>query len=249
MSLLNKSKRIPLLCYVTDRRSLSSAALSGSGGSTPPHVERSPAGEDRSQWHDLLLDRIRNAAEAGVDWIQIREKDLSGRECSRLTSEAQQSVGKACAEKPQRPRVLVNDRLDVALAVHTDGVHLGEKSLPPHEAKRLREALHRQDFLIGVSCHSLEAAKSAERGGADYIFFGPVFATPSKASYGAPQGLERLSEVCRAVSIPVLAIGGITLNNFASCLSAGAAGIAAIRLFQDAPDMAAVIRALREIAC
>ena len=229
MSLLNKSTRIPLLCYVTDRRSLHEGA------------------PDRCR--EALLDKIQKAAEAGIDWIQIREKDLSGRDCSRLTVAALQIVGKAAREKSLRSRVLVNDRLDVALAVHAGGVHLGEQSLPPQEAKRLREALRREkDFLIGVSCHSLEAAKSAEQGGADYIFFGPVFATPSKAAYGAPQGLERLSEVCRALSIPVLAIGSITLENFASCLTAGASGIAAIRLFQDAKGMTSLVRALRQIA-
>jgi thiamine-phosphate pyrophosphorylase len=115
--------------------------------------------------------------------------------------------------------------------------------LPVAEAKRLVEsALRRkaidQSFLIGASCHSIEAAKSAERDGADYIFFGPVFATPSKARFGAPQGLDRLAQVCRAVTIPVLAIGGVTLDNAESCMVAGAVGIAAIHLFQDglAPD-------------
>jgi thiamine-phosphate pyrophosphorylase len=108
-------------------------------------------------------------------------------------------------------------------------------------------ALHREeDFYIGVSCHSLEAAKSAERGGADYLFFGPVFDTPSKAAYGPPQGLNRLAEVCRSVSIPVLAIGGITLANCAACFSAGASGIAAIRLFQDASDLPDLVQALRK---
>jgi len=156
-------------------------------------------------------------------------------------------VKRVAAEESQRARILVNDRLDVALALHAGGVHLGEQSLPPRDACRLREALHREkDFLIGVSCHSLDAAKSAEQGGADYIFFGPVFATPSKSAYGAPQGLARLGEVCRAVSIPVLAIGGITLDNFASCISAAASGIAAIRLFQGASDMSAVVRTLRQ---
>jgi thiamine-phosphate pyrophosphorylase len=101
------------------------------------------------------------------------------------------------------------------------------------------------DFLVGVSCHSQEAAKSAEDGGADYIFFGPVFTTPSKAAYGAPQGLARLAEVCRSVSLPVLAIGGIALENATSCLAAGAAGIAAIRLFQDAYDLASLVKTLR----
>jgi thiamine-phosphate pyrophosphorylase len=117
------------------------------------------------------------------------------------------------------------------------------------EAKRLASArAEARDFLIGVSCHSLEAAKSAAGEGADYLFFGPVFATPSKAAFGAPQGLEPLAEVCRAVSTPVLAIGGITVANAAACLAAGASGIAAIRLFQDAPDMLALVHSLRKLA-
>jgi thiamine-phosphate pyrophosphorylase len=98
---------------------------------------------------------------------------------------------------------------------------------------------------VGASCHSLEGAKSAASGGAGYLFFGPVFATPSKAAFGPPQGVERLAEVCRAIAIPVLAIGGITLENAGACLAAGAAGLAAIRLFQDASDPAATVRALR----
>jgi len=217
-----------LLCYVTDRLALSSA----------------PFAEIRTG----LLQRIEDASAAGVDWIQIREKDLSGRECSLVVREALQLAANSVATKT-RARILVNDRLDVALAEHAGGVHLGEKSLPVQEAKRLATFLHREnDFLIGVSCHSLEAAMAAERGGADYLFFGPVFATPSKAPYGPPQGLDRLAEVCRAVSLPVLAIGGITLENCVSCLSAGAAGIAAIRLFQEAPDISAVVMALRKLS-
>jgi thiamine-phosphate pyrophosphorylase len=105
----------------------------------------------------------------------------------------------------------------------------------------------RKDFLVGVSCHSLAAAKLAASGGADYIFFGPVFATPSKAAFGPPQGIERLKEVCRAVSIPVIAIGGITLSNSAACLSAGASGLAAVRLFQDAPDIPSSVQALKNL--
>jgi len=129
------------------------------------------------------------------------------------------------------------------------GVHLGESSMPVQEAKRLVNARRGgENFLIGVSCHSLEAAKAAARGGADYLFFGPVFATPSKAAYGAPQGLERLAEVCRAVSIPVFAIGGVTLENASSCFASGASGIAAIRLFQDAQNIAALVQALRKQA-
>ena len=242
--------RVPLLCYVTDRRNL-----------VPTEASEARQPFDA---REILLEKIAAAAAAGVDWIQIREKDLSGRECSSLTREAVTLAGSSspgdaaktsisakteAAGDRVSTRILVNDRLDIALATHAGGVHLGEKSLPPEEAQRLVKSLHREnDFLIGVSCHSLEAAQAAERGDADYLFFGPVFATPSKASYGAPQGLDRLAEVCRAVAVPVLAIGGITLESAADCLSAGAAGLAAIRLFQDAPDLAAAVRALRELS-
>jgi thiamine-phosphate pyrophosphorylase len=185
-------------------------------------------------------------ASAGVDWIQLREKDLSGKELARIT---RKSVRRRAAhsEAPGATRILVNDRLDVALAERAGGVHLGETGLPVAQAKRLVEThASGEDFLIGVSCHSLEAAKSAAGDGASYLFFGPVFATPSKAAFGAPQGLGSLAEVCRSVSIPVLAIGGVTLENAAACFAAGASGIAAIRLFQDTPDPAGVIAALRQ---
>lgn len=249
MSRHSKSQRIPLLCYVTDRQSLVSPETS---------EPRQPFDARK------ILKKITAAAAAGVDWIQIREKDLSGKESSSLvrkavllgTSSPQGHAPKAStsaktetAREPVSTRILVNDRLDVALAEQAGGVHLGEKSLPPEEARRLAKSLRRErDFLIGVSCHSCEAAKAAGRSGVDYLFFGPVFATPSKAAYGAPQGLKRLAEACRAVAVPVLAIGGITLENSADCLSAGASGIAAIRLFQDASDMALVVHALRELS-
>jgi thiamine-phosphate pyrophosphorylase len=179
-----------------------------------------------------------------VDWIQLREKDLSAKELAKITQESMRRV--AAHSEGSATRVLVNDRLDVALSVRAGGVHLGENGLPVAGAKRLIEThASGKDFLIGVSCHSLEAANSAADQGASYIFFGPVFATPSKAAFGAPQGLGPLGEVCRSVAIPVLAIGGVTLENAAACFAAGASGIAAIRMFQDAPDPAAVIAALR----
>lgn len=228
MSRPNNSARGLLLCYVTDRHSLSET-------------------ESRKAEETLLL-TIGAAAAAGVDWIQIREKDLSGRDCGSLTREALQQAAKLPANSVAPTRILVNDRLDVALAERAGGAHLGENSLPLPEAKRLANAqVQRLDFLMGVSCHSLEAARSAASAGADYLFFGPVFATPSKTTFGAPQGLERLAEVCRAVSIPVLAIGGITLANSGACLAAGASGIAAIRLFQNAPDISSLVRSLRKL--
>ncbi len=215
----------PILCYVTDRRAL------------PAGAAQEP-GEEAA-----LLATIERAAAAGVDWIQIREKDLPALRLTALTREAaKQAAGTA--------RILINDRLDVALAARADGVHLGEQSLPPEEVVRWLwaeggQAIAPPDFLVGVSCHSVEAVRAAERAGASYVFFGPVFATPSKAAYGAPQGLSRLAEACRTARIPVLAIGGITLENAGACLAAGAEGIAAIRLFQDAAELRETVRALR----
>jgi thiamine-phosphate pyrophosphorylase len=142
-------------------------------------------------------------------------------------------------------RILINDRLDVAWASGAAGVHLGENSLPVAEVSRSVPGRAAREFLVGASCHSLERTVRAAAEGADYVFFGPIFATPSKASFGEPQGLVRLEQVCRATSIPVLAIGGITEKNAAACIAAGAAGIAAIRLFQQAPDLAALLKTLR----
>jgi thiamine-phosphate pyrophosphorylase len=174
-----------------------------------------------------------------VDWIQLREKDLSGRELAGMTARAMACAGRGTA-------ILVNDRTDVACALGASGVHLGERSLPPEETRRLvNYCCAGKDFLVGVSAHSLEGAIQSEQAGADYVIFGPVFATPSKAGFGQPQGVPRLQEVCERLTIPVLAIGGITLENAGECLSAGAAGIAAIRLFQDAADLETLVKELR----
>jgi thiamine-phosphate pyrophosphorylase len=217
----------PILCYVTDRKSLASAG-------------------DR---RDALFKRIAAAASAGVDWIQIREKDLPAKEISSLTREALAQTGQANQRDNFTTRIFVNDHLDVAISERAAGVHLGEKSLPVREVRKWLEAqpdrAANKSFLVGVSCHSLEAALSAAQNGADYIFFGPIFSTPSKEASGAPQGLPLLAEICRSVSIPVLAIGGITQENAAACLAAGAAGIAAIRLFQETADLTFVLQRIR----
>ena len=179
--------------------------------------------------------------------MQIRERDLFGKDLAGLTRQALQLRPTPSGEGRDGPRILVNDRLDIALAERADGVHLGESGLPVSEAKHLVELRAAgKNFLVGTSCHSIESAKSAEKEGADYLLFGPVFNTPSKAAFGAPQGINRLSQVCILVSIPVLAIGGITLQNAPDCFAAGAAGIAAIRLFQDSYDPAAAIKSLRQ---
>jgi thiamine-phosphate pyrophosphorylase len=230
MSHLNDSKGRPILCYVTDRRLL--------------------PGANAAELRQALLQKIEAASAAGVDWIQIREKDLSGKECVQLTRKAVQLLAQSASSKTTRARILVNDRLDVAISEHVGGVHLGENGLPVLEVKRIvRSSEKFNDFLVGRSCHSLEAAIFEERSGADYVFFGPIFATPSKTAYGAPQGIERLADVCRVVSIPVIAIGGITLANAAMCLAAGAKGIAAIRLFQNSQDLLSVVTELRKLAC
>lgn len=218
----------PILCYVTDRRSL---PLSTSADA-----------------HHLLLDSIGNAAAAGMDWIQLREKDYSGREWTRLVRESLQRVERSGAAT----RILVNDRLDVALACGAGGVHLSENGIPVAEACRLRDEYFaerslKHDFLVGLSCHSLGAALGAARAGADYIYFSPIFFTPSKANYGPPQGVERLAKVCAAVHIPVIAIGGITEKNSLECFTAGASGVAAIRLFQEpVASLKEAVRTLRQ---
>ena len=186
----------------------------------------------------LQLEKIDQAAKSGVDWIQLREKDLSGKQLAEFATAAMWRVAGASA-------ILVNDRLDVACAVKAAGVHLGEHSLPVKEAKRFAsDSGAGKHFLVGASVHSREAALQAEEDGADYVIFGPVYATPSKEEFGQPQGLAKLQDVCRRLKIPVLAIGGITLENARECLKAGATGIAAIRLFQDAANLPALVKEL-----
>ncbi|HKO05306.1 MAG TPA: thiamine phosphate synthase [Candidatus Acidoferrales bacterium] len=212
----------PLVCYVTDRRAF---------------------GPDEPQAAARLLQKIARVADAGADAIQLREKDLSGRALLQLTEAAVARAAAAAAAAS----ILVNDRLDAALAAGAAGVHLGGQSLPVAEVAQFRRARRAPaGFLIGRSCHALEEALQAERDAADYLFFGPVFATPSKAAFGPPQGIDALAAVCRRVQIPVFAIGGITLENASACTAAGAAGVAAIRLFQESEDVAAIVRRLKQ---
>jgi thiamine-phosphate pyrophosphorylase len=194
----------PIVCYVTDRKSIGINDTVGS-----------------------VLAKIRAAAAAGADWVQIRERDFGARDLLSLARGAVEACGRAA-------RVIVNDRLDVAIASGAAGVHLGEKSLPAREVVRwCRSGNAHPEFLVGVSCHSRESAREAESAGASYIFFGPVFDTPAKRIFGQPQGIAKLTDVCRGVRLPVIAIGGVNEENAAECIRAGAAGIAAIRLFQE----------------
>lgn len=211
----------PIICYVT-------------GGRDFPSADR-----DR-----LLLAQIQLALEAGVDWVQIREKDIPAKRLVTLTREA---VRLASAIAPTA-RILVNERLDIAIAANAAGVHLGSASISAREiVPWCRAGNAAADFLVGVSCHSFEEIRRAESAGADYVHFGPIFDTPSKRSFGAPQGVARLAEVCRATEIPVIAIGGITATNAADCVRAGAKGIAAIRLFQNTTDVGAVRGVISEL--
>jgi thiamine-phosphate pyrophosphorylase len=157
----------------------------------------------------------RRAIAEGVDFIQIREKDLGARELFELVCAVRNLASGSTT------RVLVNDRLDIALAAETDGVHLPANGLP---VRRVRDLVS----VLGVSTHTLEEALEAEKARPDIIIFGPVFDTPGKKSVG----LDALRSVTSKVRIPVLAIGGITTDSVAQIVEAGAAGFAAIRMFQ-----------------
>jgi len=173
------------------------------------------------------IEIIREAARSGCQFIQIREKDLPARQLCEFTRDCLTAV------RPYGTKVLVNDRVDVAFASGADGVHLRVSSLPADEVRgiALRQGLN--DFLIGVSTHSLDEARAAASTGADFVVCGPVFDTPSKKAFGPPLGLDRLAEICQAIEIPLLALGGIDLSNYQEALNRGAAGVAAIKLFSD----------------
>jgi thiamine-phosphate pyrophosphorylase len=165
-----------------------------------------------------LLWILEEALEAGLKAIQLREKDLDGRHTFQLA----ERVRKLCDQ--YGAQLLINDRIDVALAVAAAGVQLGNASLPIEVARTLLGPR----ALIGASTHSLDEANQAVRSGADFVVFGPVFFTPSKAAFGAPQGLRALKEIVENVALPVYAIGGIKLENMADVLTTGVCGIALI---------------------
>ena len=177
-----------------------------------------------------LAQVIAQALDAGLPAVQLREKDLPGRPLLALA----ERLRRATAERGAQ--LFVNDRLDVARAAGADGVHLGEQSFPVAVARALLP-----QALIGTSVHTV--ADAAARA-ADFVFFGPVFATPSKASFGPPQGPERLAAAARGAGKPVLAIGGIDAGRLDAVHAAGAHGIAVIRAILVAGDPGAATRAL-----
>ena len=213
---------IMLLYYITDRTQL---------------ADHEPA--RRAQ----LLARIAEAARCGVDYIQLREKDLAARQLESLAREALRAV----RDNSARTRLLINSRTDVALAVGADGVHLRSDDVSASETRALLARAGLPQMLLTVSCHTSTEVVRAEAGGANFGVFGPVFEKPGGESITA--GLDALRKVCDRTALtvkrmPVLALGGVTTENAAHCVKAGAAGVAGIRLFQQG-DSAEVVRGLR----
>lgn len=183
-----------------------------------------------------LVAALQAATHAGIKAMQLREKDLTPRELYALAGEARDVV------RPYGARLLINDRADIACAAGLDGVHLTTTGLAPDAARCCLCA----GALVGVSTHTLAEARFAEEFGADFITFGPVFYTASKAPYGPPRGVEELRAICAAVNIPVFALGGITPERIPACRDAGAHGVAAISALLAAPNIADAVNAFAE---
>ncbi|HEY7406151.1 MAG TPA: thiamine phosphate synthase [Candidatus Angelobacter sp.] len=198
----------PLLYYITDRRQF--------------------PGDSREQERRLLA-KIAECAAAGVDYVQLREKDLGARALEELANKAMAGL------RGSPTKLLINSRTDVALACGAHGIHLPSHDLPASEARVIFTKASVAAPMIGVSVHSEADVAYAESHGADLVVFGPVF---EKEGARNPEGLNQLRQICQhrhasASAMPVLALGGITLENALLCLQAGAAGIAGIRLFQE----------------
>lgn len=179
-----------------------------------------------------LTSVLQQAVEAGLPAVQLRERDLPTSELLRLAQEIR------AITSPRAVPLIINDRVDLMLALNLDGVHLRANSLPVAAVRRLAGV----DRLIGVSTHSLADVRQANLDGADYVVFGPIFDTPSKRQFGSPVGLEQLAEACRLSAIPVFAIGGVTGASVSDVLRAGSHGIAVIGSILDREDAGAATR-------
>jgi thiamine-phosphate pyrophosphorylase len=210
-------------------------------GSSRPRVPRLLAisdGEARDprDGEDPVFDAwLERVATAGVDAVQLREKHLDDRSLFELARRARERL-------PNEVSLLVNGRADVALAAEADGVHLPSSGLPVAALRRRFGAR----LLIGRSTHSPAEVAAAREDGADYVTFGPVYATPSKAACGSPPGLEGLRRAA-AVGLPVLALGGVDAEHLAEVATAGAAGAAGIRAFHDPHTLGDLVRRAREV--
>ncbi len=181
-----------------------------------------------------LLTLLREALAAGLRAVQLREKDLPTRALLELAREVR------ALTREYGAKLLINDRLDIVMAVEADGVHLRADSLPVSVTRRLLGP----DRLIGVSVHSATEALRVESEGADFALLGPVYETPSKLAYGAPLGLGPIEEAARRCRAPVFAIGGITAARLGEVRRAGAQGVAVISAILSADSVASATRAL-----
>ena len=201
---------------------------------------------DESARQGALLAKIAEAARCGVDLIQLREKDLPVRELEILARAAVRVVreNSALETEKRETRLLINSRTDVAITSGADGVHLRSNDISPSEVQKIWvRGGQRTRALVSVSCHFADEVVQAASEGADFAVFAPIF-EKKDAPQASPAGLKGLREACRQ-TIPVLALGGITIENARACLDAGAAGIAGIRLFQE-NDIAEVVRHLND---
>ena len=173
-----------------------------------------------------LLAVVGEALQAGVRAVQLREKDLATRDLYDLAGKLLAMTREAGAA------LLINDRVDVAMALAADGVHLTRRSLPPGEARRLLGP----EKLVGISCHSLAEVREAEDGGVDFVVLGPIFETPSKARFGPPLTTAILRQARATTSLPILAIGGINSMRIPEVMAAGADGVSAISAVMAAAD-------------
>ncbi len=207
-------------------------------------TDRTQLAADESERRAQLLARIAEAARCGVDYIQLREKNLTARELESLARDALRAV----RDHSSTTRLLINSRSDVALAVGADGVHLRSDDVSAGTTRKLLAGAGHAHALVAVSCHTLPEVVRAESGGANFAVFGPIFEKPGGGEVA--KGVDTLKEVCDRTSLtdkrmPVLALGGVTVENAARCVKAGAAGVAGIRLFQEG-EIAGVVAALKE---